>query len=237
MTCADLVPSFAGHPAVSEHAPGAQLPGIRETIILPAPGVAVRAFGRVSLPQDRRAPIRQLERVSGTSNWQCGERLPRRAWRLGAGDAEPYISIVPRCQEAACATRLTLDEAEKVAEYLGVLIRKARKAIDHDHDLRLLVRALSGGFIPLADSRRAWRRRWSPRAGTCHIGPVSQLAGGVARWRQCGYLASVLHGQQVTETGGADLPGAVLEDGDTSQIRDRGLAVLQDRVCDLGLRR
>jgi hypothetical protein len=38
MTCADRVPSFAGYPAVSEHVPGARLPGIRETITRPAPG-------------------------------------------------------------------------------------------------------------------------------------------------------------------------------------------------------
>ena len=220
MTRADRVPSFAGHPAVSEHAPGAQLPGIRETITLPAPGLAVRAFGRVSLPPgpSRVYPtIRTCERYKQLA---MRERPPRRPGDSALATPSRTSRSCPGVRKRHARPRLTLDGAEKVAEYLGVLIRKARKAIDHDHDLRLLVRALSGGLIPLADSRRAWRRRWSPRAGTCHIGPVSQLAGGVARWRQCGYLASVLHGQQVTETGGADLPGAVLEDGDTGQIRD-----------------
>ena len=119
MTYADRMPSFGDHPAVSEHAPGAQLPGIRETIALPAPGVAVRAFGRVSLspgPPRVYPTIRTCERYKQLATRRASSSS---AWRLGAGDAESYISIVPRCQEAACATRLTLDEAEKVAEYLG----------------------------------------------------------------------------------------------------------------------
>jgi hypothetical protein len=62
---------------------------------------------------------------------------------VDAGDDEPYISIVPRCEESHCKTQLTLDEAERVAEYLGVLIRKGRAAIEHDHSVRLLIRALA----------------------------------------------------------------------------------------------
>ena len=60
-----------------------------------------------------------------------------------AGEDDPYISIVPRCEEAACETQLTLDEAERVAEYLGVLIRKGRAAVEHDQSVRLLIRALA----------------------------------------------------------------------------------------------
>jgi hypothetical protein len=61
--------------------------------------------------------------------------------QVGAGEDEPYISIVPRCQEPACQTELTLDEAERVAEYLAVLVRKGRMAIEHGQSVRLLVRA------------------------------------------------------------------------------------------------
>jgi hypothetical protein len=60
-----------------------------------------------------------------------------------AGEDEPYISIVPRCEEARCETQLTLDEAERVAGHLGVLIRKGRAAVDHDQSVRLLIRALA----------------------------------------------------------------------------------------------
>jgi len=62
---------------------------------------------------------------------------------VDAGDDEPYISIVPRCQEARCETQLTLDEAERAAEYLTVLVRKGRAAIEHDRSVRLLIRALA----------------------------------------------------------------------------------------------
>ena len=60
-----------------------------------------------------------------------------------AGEDEPYISIVPRCEGAECETQLTLDEAERVAEYLGVLVRKGWAAVERDQSISLLIRALA----------------------------------------------------------------------------------------------
>jgi hypothetical protein len=74
---------------------------------------------------------------------------------VGPGDTEPYVSIVPRCQQASCETQLTLDEAENFAAYLGVLVRKARKAIEQEDTLDRLVRALAGGELVLAPSSAA----------------------------------------------------------------------------------